>query len=83
MMYNILKISMKGDDVMAKKIVTIRLEEELKTQLEQMAKEQHRSLTNFLELLVLEGMQRYQEKETIKKEVEKNTSVLTQMNHEF
>ena len=48
-----------------------------------MAKEQHRSLTNFLELLVLEGMQRYQEKETIKKEVEKNTSVLTQMNHEF
>lgn len=82
-MYNILKISMKGDDVMAKKIVTIRLEEELKTQLEQMAKEQHRSLTNFLELLVLEGMQRYQEKETIKKEVEKNTSVLTQMNHEF
>ncbi len=82
-MYNILKISMKGDDIMAKKIVTIRLEEELKTQLEQMAKEQHRSLTNFLELLVLEGMQRYQEKETIKKEVEKNTSVLTQMNHEF
>ena len=63
--------------------MTIRLEEELKTQLEQMAKEQHRSLTNFLELLVLEGMQRYQEKETIKKEVEKNTSVLTQMNHEF
>lgn len=82
-MYNILKISMKGDDIMAKKIVTIRLEEELKTQLEQMAKKQHRSLTNFLELLVLEGMQRYQEKETIKKEVEKNTSVLTQMNHEF
>lgn len=82
-MYNILEISMKGDDIMAKKIVTIRLEEELKTQLEQMAKEQHRSLTNFLELLVLEGMQRYQEKETIKKEVEKNTSVLTQMNHEF
>lgn len=82
-MYNILKISMKGDDIMAKKIVTIRLEEELKTQLEQMAKEQHRSLTNFLELLVLEGMQRYQEKETIKKEVEKNTSVLTQINHEF
>ena len=82
-MYNILKISMKGDDIMAKKIVTIRLEEELKTQLEQMAKKQHRSLTNFLELLVLEGMQRYQEKETIKREVEKNTSVLTQMNHEF
>ncbi len=82
-MYNIIKISMKGVKVMAKKIVTIRLEEELKTQLEQMAKEQHRSLTNFLELLVLEGMQRYQEKETIKKEVEKNTSVLTQMNHEF
>ena len=74
---------MKGVKVMAKKIVTIRLEEELKAQLEQMAKEQHRSLTNFLELLVLEGMQRYQEKETIKKEVEKNTSVLTQMNHEF
>lgn len=82
-MYNIIKISMKGVKVMAKKIVTIRLEEELKAQLEQMAKEQHRSLTNFLELLVLEGMQRYQEKETIKKEVEKNTSVLTQMNHEF
>lgn len=82
-MYNILEISMKGDDIMAKKIVTIRLEEELKTQLEQMAKEQHRSLTNFLELLVLEGMQRYQEKETIKKEVEKNTSILTQINHEF
>ena len=82
-MYNILEISMKGDDIMAKKIVSIRLEEELKTQLEQMAKEEHRSLTNFLELLVLEGLQRYQEKETIKKEVEKNTSVLTQMNHEF